>query len=282
MNKARMDEAATAAREFIEASAPFILTATKVASKVATRLGVGEQTARKYLKAAVDDGQLLELKPTEGRNFRVRLPNDGGRMFRVVVERWHPQRLIIAEGDTALSSPSNYGPGRTTYMITPELAKAVVDAANAKAEAERKAEREKRDAENKAERSEIKRREPGLLALLRRLEFALTPDWADKENRASATAHLFEDSLRRGDHPMEERSLSLHVMALGDKASVLREILSTGLEAYLAKADKKQCAHCGEDIMVNLLKDGALWWHVRSTNVKCKGADTTAEPEAES
>jgi hypothetical protein len=274
-----MDEAAIAATEFIEASAPFILTATTVASKVATRLGVGEQTARKYLKAAVDDGQLLELKPTEGRNFRVRLPNDGGRMYRVVVEQWHPQRLTIAEGDTALSAPSRYGPGRTTYMITPELAKAVVDAANAKAEAERKAEREKRAAEKNAEQAEIKRREPDLLTLLRRLKYALTPDWTDGENRASADAHLFESVGRRGDQPYEERSLSININAHGTQASALGRILAAGLEQYLDTLDLKTCAHCGMLILPIKEKDGVHWWHVLSTRDKCEDADTKAEPE---
>lgn len=277
----RVDQALAEAQRLINENAPGLMTTSALADQIGTLVDVSSVTAKKYLRAAVDAGQLLELKPYN-RGFWVTLPDEGALNFRVVVESHHPRKLILVEGEkTAYSAPSSYGPGKTTYMTTPEQAKLVVDTAKQRREAEKQAEREKLDAEKKAERAEIERREPGLLTEIRRLRFALTPDWTDAGNRISVAAHLFDRPLKRGE-PYEDRSLSIHINANGTQASVLREILNTGLRHYLDNLDPKECVHCGMLILPIREKDGVHWWHILSARDKCKGADAVAAPKEES
>ncbi len=269
-------EALIEADRLIEAEAPGLYDTTSLAERVGLMVGVSAATAKRYLRAAVDAGRLLELKPNRG--FRVTLPGEGAHHFRVVVENYRPQRLIIVEGETTpYPVPSHYGPGRTTYMTTPAQAKALVDAAKEKAKAAKEEEQARREAEKKAERAEIKRREPGLINELRRLRFALTSEWLDVDNQVRAGARLLD--FHPKGKPVEEQRLDVDVTAAGTAVSVLREILDVGLRHHLNGLPVVVCQHCGQRILSTKERGEVVWWHVESTDLKCKGGETSAGPK---
>lgn len=139
---------------------------------VAEDSGVSAQSARKYLRDAVQAGWLVEVKPRQDWDITHALP---GSM------EWPTLDLVVYadhSGDrywVTTSKPYGRTPAALTFLMTPERRDEL--AATYKAEAEAiaaKAEQEEKAKED-ADRAEALRRDPEMVALLDRLA-ALLPE----------------------------------------------------------------------------------------------------------
>jgi hypothetical protein len=281
------------AREFITDALPAVYDMTTVAEHVASNTGVTVSTARNRLRKAVENGRLLELKP--GYGFQATLPGAdtaGIRDLYFVVQRptdgsqrrldSTPSILIARDPKREKQRPSSYGPGRTTYLITPEGAAEVIKGymdADKAAEDARNAEEAAR---KKAERAEIRRRQPGLWNLMRRLDWLILGGGDGSERVVTDSRVRLLHGIRREGLPVEELPLGLNADTFDDAGSaVLRAILEAGVKAYIAEQPAIDCAHCAQRILSFKQRGETVWWHVESTSTKCKDADTRAEPAKE-
>lgn len=289
-SRAKVDEAVTIALETVRDAAPGLLTLTEVAEKVASHAGVSASTARNRLRTAIEEGSLLELKPWS-RKFFIDLPGGkeaGVGPFYIAMEwtstgpvRDRGSRKVITTDDEAMR-PSSYGPGNTTYVTDPELAREYVqqlaDEKKAKEEAEREAERQA----EKAERREINRRFPGLNRLLRRV-MLVGQDARENGARVAlleADTRLSYRDAREGKG-ITERTLHLDIKVWGDaNVAIMQSILAAGISSHLADQPLILCRHCEQRIL-RTTGDRQWWWHVDTTNASCAEGGTKAEPVKE-
>lgn len=281
----KVDEATTIALEVIRDAAPGLLTVTQAAEKVAENAGVSVGTARSRVRAAIEAGGLLELKPWS-RKFIIELPGEkdaGVGPFYIAME-WTSNRLDrgnrkFITTDNAKMRPSSYGPGNTTYVTDPELiheyVQQLADEKKAKEAADRKAEKQAEE----AERKEINRRFPGLNRLLRKVMFVgrgVRERGVRTELLETDTRLSYRDA--RNGQDITEQTLHLDIKVWGDaNVAVMRSILTAGISVYLADQPLTLCRHCDQRIL-RTLGDRAWWWHVETTNASCAEGDTKAEP----
>lgn len=274
MSDPKTDQALTIAREAVDDIFPGLLSLSTLADRVAAEVGISAPTARRRIRAAVEDGNLYELKPN--RLWRLQIPGSqaAGIGDAYVVGRAHHYAL-----ESSGSSPSAYGPGALSFVMTPERAAEIVhewaDAKKAKADAEN----ETREREAREEHREINRRAPGLIRLMRRLN--LLTYSLDDESFTEMQVRLG----RREYGPKKDTSpdawpLDITARARGnDSANVLHAILEAGLAAYIEAQPDIACKHCGNRILRTEDRRGVWWWHADSTNATCaKDSETKAEP----
>lgn len=290
MPNPKVEEAATVALEAIRDAAPGLITMTQAAEKVASHADVTTGTARNRLRAAVDAGSLLELKPWS-RKFVIELPGEktvGVGPFYIAQE-WtgtgREHRKVITTDDSKMR-PSSYGPGNTTYLADPEQIREYVQQLADDKKAKQDADREAGQAEKKAQTKEIGRRFPGLLRNLRRFRLLGTEIREHRGRFASVktSAHL-EDADRHGKEgvTIEERDASVTIYAWGDEnVALLNSLLTAGIAAHIESQPLTLCAHCKVRILqVPRGEDGGFWWHIDSTSASCAEGDTKAEPAEE-
>lgn len=288
MTISKIDQAVTTAMETIRDAAPGILTLTQVAEKVATYADVTTGTARNWLRKAINDGRLLELKPWS-RKFFIDLPGEkeaGVGPFYVAMEytsdRLDRENRTFITTDDSTMRPSSYGPGNTTYVTDPELAREYVQQLADEKQSKEEAEREAVKQAEQAERKEIARRFPGLRRLLRRLGF-IGQDTRENGARVAlldADTRLSHRDAREGKD-ITEHTLHLDIRVWGDaNVAVMQSILEAGISAHLADQPLTLCKHCGERIL-RTTGDQQWFWHVETTNASCAKGDTKAEPAEE-
>lgn len=284
----KVDEAAIIALEAIRDAAPALLTVTEAAEKVAENAGVSIGTARSRVRAAVSAGDLLELKPWS-RKFFINLPGEkeaGVGPFYIAMEwtntgpvRDRGNRKFITTDDSKMR-PSSYGPGNTTYVTDPELAREYVQKLAEEKKAKEEAEREAEKQAEQAERKEITRRFPGLNRLLRRVMF-LGQDVRENGARVAlldADTRLSHRDAREGKD-VTEHTLHLDIRVWGDaNVALMKSILEAGIAAHLADQPLTLCKHCDQRIL-RTVGDRQWWWHVDTTNASCPEGDTKAEPK---
>jgi plasmid stabilization system protein ParE len=286
----KVDEATTIALEAIRDAAPGLLTMTEAAEKVASAAGVSIGTARNRLRAAVEAGGLLELKPWS-RKFVIELPGEktAGVGPFYIAQEWtgtgREHRKVITTDDSKMS-PSSYGPGNTTYVADPEQIREYVQQLSDEKKAKETADREAAQAEKKAQTKEIGRRFPGLLRNLRRFRLLGTEIREHRGRFASVkTSTHLEDEDRHGKEGLaiEERDASVTIYAWGNEnVALLNSILKAGIAAHIESRPLSLCAHCGDRILqVPQGEDGGFWWHIDSTKAACAEGDTKAEPAEE-
>jgi hypothetical protein len=282
--KTRIESAVTVALEAIHDAAPGLLTLTEVAEKVASHADVTVSTARNYLRAAVEAGDLLELTPWS-RKFIIELPGAdvAGLGPFYVAQEWagsgRDHRRVITSDDEK-ARPSSYGPGRTTYVADPEQIREYVQKLADEKKAKEEAEREAHKAEEKAQNREIVRRFPGLNRTLRKVMF-LGRNTRDAVSRME----LIEGDARLSDHRVGDKDISewrvqLDVRAWGDaNVAVLKSILEAGVVAHIQAQPLIVCKHCDRRILHTVYGRDEFWWHVDTSNASCgKDRDTKAEP----
>jgi hypothetical protein len=282
--KRRVMAAVEQAKEILGEKEPAIVRVTDVADRVAGRLGISQVTAKKYLRIGCDEGELVELEPNS--RFYVDLPEAteaGIRDLRIVQQhaykdgRYAASYLILST-DEEKNPPSSYGPGNTTYLVTTGYVTRLVAQIAAERKAKEEQEKAEREERKKAERAEIRRRNPDLLTTARRLSLILgAADGYDGRVRAWLHEPALSGYKGRPKEPIEEWDLHFDVGSSGGVVPVLMEILDHGLGMYLVGQPKVHCVHCGERIM-RFERQGGWWWHLNSTNAKCKDADTKAMP----
>jgi DNA-directed RNA polymerase subunit RPC12/RpoP len=277
--KAAVDEA----KEILGEAEPAIKRVTDVADRVASRFGIAQATAKKYLRLGCDEGELVELEPDS--RFYVRLPEaaEAGIRDLRIVQRYEykdgrfRKPILILSTDEKLEPPSRYGPGGTTYLVTTDYVTRLVAQIVEERKAKAKKDEEEREEQRRRERAEIRRRHPGLLNLSRRLSLIL--GFSDGYyGRAEARLHEPWESRKEEKQSIQEWELHFDVSSHGEMVPVLMEIMTVGLEAHLAKQPVVECAHCGERILY-FERQGGWWWHLKSTRAKCKDAETMAAPQ---
>ncbi|MEV7675066.1 hypothetical protein [Streptomyces sp. NPDC088752] len=270
------------AREFIADTAPGLATFTDIAKKVADDDGISAATARKRLRAAIEAGILLELKPSHQwgtKRWTVQLPgadSAGAGPFFVTTKRTGPMTtdpiLSVITTDRGARAPGDFGPGHITYLVDPEWIREVAQQFAEEKAAEEQAKREARKNARRAEREEIDRRVPGLLKALRKIELFIPRGGAE---RASGRASLDDRSGEViAEHPL---FTDIHVTGSSGGA-ILTSILEAGMEAHLAKQPYTECEHCGTRILHTADHDGDFWWHVETAREACTEGDTKAVP----
>lgn len=232
------------AAEFIADCAPGVPRTTAVVEKIATEWEVTDSAARRWLRQAIEEELLVELRPDY--NWQVRVGEE-----RLYLKRTYPagRGRLNADHQYELSSEGihdGYRPGNKTFLTTPERAEqAVADKrariaqAKAEAEAQEAAKRAAYRAHKTEENQEIDRREPGLRELLVRLKDAMGSDRIDE-----ARVNLFDPPLADLDEviPLADQELALRVQACTPQGvAVLRRILEAGLAA-LEKDKREQSA----------------------------------------
>lgn len=272
-----------AALDVLKNNEPAILSVTQTADLVANRMDLSPETVRRYLRAGVENGKLMELRPSQ--TFHVRWPAlvaAGITDLRVTADRnfedgrYRATRLLLATGVTNnRMTPSTYGPGKTTYMISPSHAQETVERLVNERQASSIGREKERQERKKAERAEVNRRHPYLLTRLRRLDLILCSA-GDRDNNGRAEWNLHD--LLGKDSPITEQSLHITATATGDTVPLLADILETGLWAYLEEQPVIPCVHCKEQVMHFTLGKQDFWWHVASTKAACKGGGTEAAP----
>lgn len=291
MSRTKADQAAMIALEAIHDAAPAILTMTEVAEKVAGNGGVTTSTARNWLRAAVEAGDLLELTP-RSRKFFIDLPGAeaAGLGPFYVVQKWTGQSRDFhreISTDDGAQRPSSYGPGRTTYVVDPKQMREYVQSLADEKKAKEEADREAAKAEQEAAKREFRRRFPGLLHNLRRFRLLGTEIREPRGRFAMVRSNTYlEDTDRRGKEAMtvEERDASVTVHAYGNEnVALLHSILDAGIAVHVESQPVTYCAHCaGRILQVPQGGDGGFWWHLATTNASCgKDTDTKAEPADE-
>lgn len=282
----KVDEATEHALEVIRDAAPALLTVTEVSEKVASRVDVSVGTARSRVRAAIEAGGLLELKPWS-RKFFIDLPGAeaAGLGPFYIAQEWVDgvHRKVITTDDNKPRS-SGWGPGNTTYMADPEQIREYVqkltDEKKAKEDAEREAEKEAQE----AERKEIARRFPGLRRTLRKVQFL-----GRNIRETGRLAELMEGSVRlssrdaREGQDITERRVHLELLAWGDEnVALFQSLLEAGLAAHIAAQPLVECKHCARRILLADYGRTQFWWHADTTNSSCgKDRDTKAEPVKE-
>lgn len=282
MTDPKIQQALDVATDMVADSAPGFPALADIVTKLAEVAEVSEQTARKRIRAAVADGALHELAPDYG--WFVSLP--GGEEYgfsRARITRKRRDNSLASPiswgltNDPKAERPGTYGPTVTLITTPGRITELLSTWAEDKKSAEQ-AEKEAREAKAKAERQEIDRREPGLRLLMRRLRFVLHHPRTEG-NFSEANTHLFAGLDRNA--PYSEHTLAIDIKGMGEQETkLLRAIIEAGLADYLARyLPDISCAHCKQRIVHTDWAEGdSFWWHVKSTNEKCQGADTVAEP----
>lgn len=120
----RREEVRELAEKLINAAAPGLLTMTYVATWVGQDMGLPIQGVRRYLRASVRRGMMVELAPDP--QWRVAWPEAtmAGIDVRIAVQLYrvnqHAEatRLVLASSSSALR-PRHYGPEKSqTYLTT--------------------------------------------------------------------------------------------------------------------------------------------------------------------
>ncbi|PPS89573.1 hypothetical protein [Streptomyces sp. MH60] len=289
MSNPKAKEAAAVALEAIRDAHPALLTLTQAAERVASHADVTTGTTRKWLRAAVEEGDILELTPWS-RKFIIKLPGTeaAGLGPFYIAQEWtgtgREHRKVITTDDSKMR-PSSYGPGNTTYVTDPEQIREYVQQLVDEKKAKEEAERQARQDEKKIERQEISRRFPGLQRSLRTLRM-LSTDVREHQDRFASmgTSVYLEDPERHKEKvAAEERDVSVTIHAWGDEnVAVLQSILTAGISALLAEQPVTHCKHCSGRILLSNGPIGKGWWHVDTVIASCgKDTDTKAEPAEE-
>lgn len=289
----KIEQAYDIARDMIADAAPAMPTLSAIADKVAEAAGVGKDTARRRVRAAIADGRLQEFKPNYG--WRVALPgaSDAGLPSAFYVNRDNRQDRQVkyhATGPTAwlvepVSAPhSTYGPGTLSLISTPEATSELIKGYSDAKKAQEEAAAAQRRADKKAENKEIDRRFPGLRRLMR--TFRNLADQAPDQRPKGASANVWlDDSARRHGKevpPIEERELSITIHAWGDEAvTVLQSIMQAGVAAHMEQQPVTLCAHCSRRVLSTPDRGGLYWWHADTAFAKCADGDTKAEPKTD-
>jgi hypothetical protein len=283
----KVDEATTHALELIRDAAPGLLTMTEVAEEVARRVDVSVGTARSRVRAAVEAGGLLELKPWS-RKFFIELPGEkaAGVGPFYIAQEWigasRENRKVITTDDSKMR-PSSYGPGSTTYVADPEQVREYVHRLADEKKAEAEKERQDRKDREKAERKEISRRFPGLSRTLRKVTFL-----GRNVHEFRGRTEIMEGDSRLSSHGLEDKDITEHhvhldVRAWGDEnVAILKSILEAGIAAHIQAQPLVHCKHDGRRILRTTYGSDEFWWHIDTTNASCgKDTDTNAEPAKE-